>query len=60
MQARKDNSFCKALTRAGKHCRARATEGGLCYFHANPNRAVELGRLGGRKSHRQQTDGGGV
>jgi len=23
-------------------------EGGLCYFHANPDKAVELGRNGGR------------
>src|SRR5262252_7872773 len=28
-------------------------EGGLCYFHANPDKAVELGRNGGR--HRKQT-----
>jgi len=24
-------------------------EGGLCYFHANPAKAAELGRIGGRK-----------
>jgi hypothetical protein len=23
-------------------------EGGLCYFHANPDKAAELGRTGGR------------
>ena len=34
----------------GKPCRAAATEGGLCFFHANPNKAAELGRVGGRKS----------
>ncbi|HKV82055.1 MAG TPA: hypothetical protein VJP02_28160 [Candidatus Sulfotelmatobacter sp.] len=28
---------------------AKVTEGGLCFFHANPNKAVELGRIGGRK-----------
>jgi len=28
-------------------------EGGLCYFHANPDKAAELGRNGGR--HRKQT-----
>jgi len=28
-------------------------EGGLCYFHANPDKAVELGRNGGR--HRKHT-----
>src|SRR6516162_10764291 len=24
-------------------------EGGLCYFHANPDRATELGQRGGRR-----------
>jgi len=24
-------------------------EGGLCYFHANPDKAAELGRNGGRR-----------
>jgi len=28
-------------------------EGGLCYFHANPDKAAELGRNGGR--HRKHT-----
>jgi hypothetical protein len=32
-------------------CRAAATEGGLCFFHANPDKASELGQIGGRKSH---------
>jgi hypothetical protein len=27
-------------------------EGGLCYFHANPDKAVELGRIGGRGKKR--------
>ena len=35
---------------AGRPCRAFATEGGLCYLHANPNKAAELGRKGGRKN----------
>jgi len=41
---------CGAKTKEGKPCRAAATEGGLCFFHANPNKAAELGRVGGRKS----------
>jgi Family of unknown function (DUF5763) len=41
---------CQALTKAGKPCRAAATEGGLCFFHANPSKAVELGRIGGLKN----------
>jgi len=24
-------------------------EGGLCFFHANPNKASELGRIGGKR-----------
>jgi len=39
---------CKARAKSGKPCRAAATEGGLCFFHANPNKASELGRIGGR------------
>lgn len=39
---------CKANTKSGKPCRAAATAGGLCFFHANPNKASELGRIGGR------------
>jgi len=39
---------CKALTKKGQPCRAAATAGGLCFFHANPNKASELGRIGGR------------
>jgi hypothetical protein len=30
-----------------------ATAGGLCFFHANPARARELGRIGGRKNRQQ-------
>src|ERR1700676_247382 len=41
---------CKAQTKAGKPCQAAATEGGLCFFHANPNKASELGRIGGRSN----------
>jgi hypothetical protein len=43
---------CKARTKAGKPCSAAATTGGLCFFHANPNKATELGRIGGRKKRR--------
>lgn len=42
--------LCKAKTKKGKHCRAAATAGGLCFFHANPNKASELGRKGGRSN----------
>jgi hypothetical protein len=39
---------CKSLTKKGMPCGAAATEGGLCFFHANPNKASELGQIGGR------------
>jgi len=39
---------CKGVTRNGTACTNWAMEGGLCYFHANPNKASELGRNGGR------------
>lgn len=28
--------------------------GGLCFFHANPAKAAELGRIGGRKKRKSQ------
>jgi len=31
-----------------RHCRAAATAAGLCFFCANPSRAAELGRGGGK------------
>ena len=43
---------CSAVTKRGTPCRAAATDGGLCYFHANPQKASELGRIGGRSKHR--------
>ena len=41
---------CKGKTRRGEPCRAAAMEGGLCFFHANPNKAAEPDRVGGRKN----------
>jgi len=43
---------CSGLAKSGKPCRAAATAGGLCFFHANPNKASELGRIGGKKNRR--------
>ncbi len=43
---------CQGQTKSGKPCRAAATAGGLCFFHANPNKAAELGRIGGSKRSR--------
>lgn len=49
MTSENRDSRCKGQTRSGNPCQAAATSGGLCFFHANPNKAVELGRLGGKK-----------
>ena len=51
------DSRCKAKTKKGKPCRAAATDGGLCFFHANPNKAVELGRIGGQSKGRGLPNG---
>jgi len=43
-------TYCKGKTKKGKPCRAAATEGGLCFFQANLDKAVELGRAGGMRN----------
>jgi hypothetical protein len=48
MLTNKQEHSCKAKTKSGKPCKAAATEGGLCFFHANPDKAAELGRIGGK------------
>jgi hypothetical protein len=52
MPVTNSNLRCQGQTKAGKPCRAAATSGGLCSFHANPNIASELGRIGGRSKSR--------
>src|SRR5260370_42006553 len=48
---------CGGENKQGQPCRAAATESGYCYFHANPDVAAELGRVGGRKNrHVVDTD----
>jgi hypothetical protein len=48
--------FCKGKTRTGAACRAPAGSKGLCFFHANPDRARALGQIGGRKNRRSVVD----
>lgn len=43
-------TYCSATTKQGKPCRAAATSNGYCFFHANPEKAAELGRRGGQKN----------
>jgi len=47
---------CQSKTRTGAACRAPASVGGLCFFHANPDRARSLGQIGGRRNRRSITD----
>lgn len=56
MEQMRKTSSCSAKRKDGRPCRAAATEGGLCYFHANPNKASELGQLGGRKNRRRMIE----
>jgi hypothetical protein len=52
MRSEKSRSRCSGRTKRGEPCKAAATPGGLCFFHANPKKASELGRIGGRsKQH---------
>ncbi len=48
----RSRKHCKARTKAGGLCHAPASEGGLCFCHAHPERLVELGRQGGQKNRR--------
>ena len=47
---------CQSRTKAGRPCKAAPTAGGLCFFHANPNKASELGRIGGAKRKRNGSE----
>jgi hypothetical protein len=48
--------MCRGKTKTGAACRAPASAGGLCYFHANPDNAKVLGQMGGRKNRRSVVD----
>src|ERR1039458_133519 len=56
MTSKNQNSRCQGQTKAGNSCGAAATSGGLCFLHANPNKAAELGRIGGSKKRRPPAD----
>jgi hypothetical protein len=56
MTAMNSGPRCRGQTKSGNRCRAAATSGGLCFFDANPNKAAELGRIGGRKKRRLPAD----
>ena len=43
------STHCQAITSSGQPCKAKPRQDGLCFFHGDPLRAVELGRKGGRR-----------
>jgi hypothetical protein len=43
---------CRGKTKTGAACRAPAAADGLCFFHAHPESAKTLGRLGGQRNRR--------
>jgi hypothetical protein len=51
MSNKQNGTRCIARTTEGRPCRAFAGIGKkFCYLHADPDRARELGRIGGRKN----------
>src|SRR5436305_127364 len=52
------NGRCQATTKGGTCCAARGMKGQrLCSLHADPHRAAELGRKGGRQGAPCNADG---
>ena len=47
---------CKARTKLGEPCNARATPGGLCSIHSDAGRAADLGRRSGRSRRYPETE----
>ena len=47
---------CKATTSSGKPCKAKPHKEGLCFFHSDPKKAAELGRKGGLRKRRTETE----
>jgi len=56
MTSNTEDTRCKGVNKQGRPCRAAATASGLCFFHANPGKASELGRIGGRRNRHVMAD----
>jgi len=52
MNVKKRDAHCKAIALSGKPCRAAPTDSGFCFFHSDPNKAAELGSIGGKRNRR--------
>src|ERR1035438_7925702 len=53
-----ERARCKTITKNGTPCKAAPMASGFCFLHGNPNRASELGRIGGRQNRRERTPSG--
>ena len=51
LNPRKFDPRCNVQTKSGERCTRRATSSGLCFFHANPDKASELGVIEGMNNH---------
>jgi len=49
-----ERARCKAITKKGAPCKAAPMAGGFCFLHGNPNRASELGRIGGKHNRSER------
>jgi len=45
---------CKGIAKNGAPCTAAPMVSGWCFFHGNPERASELGRIGGKQNRRER------
>src|SRR4029450_1558317 len=50
-------AMCTATTKAGRPCRKRAVDDGLCLFHSGKLDLAELGRRGGKARGRRKEQG---
>jgi hypothetical protein len=52
-----ERAQCKATAKNGAPCKAAPMASGLCFLHGNPNKASELGRIGGKQNRRERRPG---
>lgn len=53
-----ERALCKAITKNGTTCKAAPMASGFCFLHANPHKASELGRIGGKQNRRDRRPSG--
>jgi hypothetical protein len=55
-----ERARCKAMTKNGTPCKAAPMASGFCFLHGNPNKASELGHIGGKQNRRDKRPSGYV